>query len=48
MIPSSVPSIYKVIGTPNICHCALMIPLNTNVYIIDSGLYYVSDFCSFQ
>lgn len=50
VIPSSVPSIYKVMGTPNICHCALMIPLNTNeFYIIDSGLYYVEPiFCSFS
>lgn len=48
IIPASVPSLFKVEGTPHMCHCALLIPLNTHdFYVLDGALYFLEPmFCS--
>lgn len=48
IVGASVPSLFKVNGTPNICHCAVLLPINTyEFYIIDCALYFCDPiFCS--
>ena len=42
IIAASVPNSCKVIGTPHLSHCAVLIPLSNNeFYIIDSSLYFL-------
>lgn len=42
IIGASVPSIFKVDGTPQMCHCALLIPLSLHeFYILDGALYFL-------
>ena len=50
IIPASVPPLYKVEGTPHMCHCALLIPLNAHdFYVVDGALYFLEPmFCSLQ
>jgi hypothetical protein len=43
IIPASVPSIFRVEGTNNICHVALCIPVNfSKFYIIDPAFYFLN------
>jgi len=48
IIPASVPSIFKVDGTPHMCHCALLIPMSENeFYILDGAFYFLEPmYCS--
>jgi hypothetical protein len=40
IVGSSICSLFKVPGTPEICHCAVVVPLNLyEFYIVDSALY---------
>lgn len=50
IIGASVPEIFKVEGTPHICHCAVLIPINENeFYILDGALYFLEPmFCSLK
>jgi hypothetical protein len=42
IIPASVPSIFRVEGTNNICHVSVCIPVNTSkFYIIDPAFYFL-------
>ena len=42
IVPASVPSIYRVEGTPDLCHVALLIPLTTTTYyIVDPAFYFL-------
>jgi hypothetical protein len=42
IIGASVPNLFKVDGTPHICHCAILIPIsNYEFYIIDCALYFL-------
>jgi len=42
IIPASVPSIFRVEGTNNLCHVSLCIPVNTSkFYIIDPAFYFL-------
>lgn len=42
IIPASVPSIFRVEGTNNICHVSLCIPVNSSkFYIIDPAFYFL-------
>ena len=42
IIPASVPSIYRVDGTPDVCHVALLVPLTTTTYyIVDPAFYFL-------
>ncbi len=42
IIPASVPSIFRVEGTPDLCHVALLIPLTTTTfYIVDPAFYFL-------
>ena len=42
VIGASVPNVFKVDGTPHICHCALCIPISLHeFYIIDGALYFL-------
>jgi len=42
IIPASVPSIFRVEGTNNVCHVALCIPVNSSkFYIIDPAFYFL-------
>ena len=50
IIGASVPSIFKVEGTPHICHCAVVIPIDLyQFYIIDGALYFLEPmFCDLR
>ena len=50
IIPASVPSIFKVKGTPKMSHCAIVIPINLQeFYILDGALYFLEPmFCSLK
>ena len=50
IIGASVPNIFKVEGTPHICHCAVLIPIHFHeFYILDGALYFLEPmFCSLQ
>jgi len=42
IIGASVPSIFKLKGTPNMCHCSILIPKSTyEFYILDGALYFL-------
>jgi len=42
IVPASVPSIFRVDGTPDLCHVALLIPVTTTTYyIIDPAFYFL-------
>lgn len=42
IVPASVPSIFRVEGTPDICHVSLLIPLTeTSYYILDPAFYFL-------
>jgi len=42
IIPASVPSIFRVEGTNNICHVSLCVPVNSSkFYIIDPAFYFL-------
>ena len=42
LIGASVPDIFKVENTPEICHCAVCIPINSNeFYILDCAFYFI-------
>jgi len=42
IIPSTVPSIFRVEGTPDVCHVALLIPMSTTTYsIVDPAFYFL-------
>ena len=42
IIGASVPPIFKVENTPEICHCAICIPINSNeFYILDGAFYFI-------
>ena len=42
MIGASVPSLFKVEGTPHICHCAILIPISKEeFYIVDGAIYFL-------
>jgi len=42
IVPASVPSIFRVEGTPEICHVSLLIPLTeTSYYILDPAFYFL-------
>jgi len=42
IIPASVPSIFRVEGTPDLCHVALLIPATTTTYyVIDPAFYFL-------
>ena len=42
IIGASVPNIFKVENTPEICHCAICIPINSNeFYIVDGAFYFI-------
>lgn len=50
IIGASVPSIFKVPGTPHICHCAVVIPISLHeFYILDCALYFLKPmYCSLK
>lgn len=50
LIGASVPDIFKVMGTPHMCHCALLIPISTNeFYVMDGALYFLEPmYCTLQ
>lgn len=50
IIPASVPSTCKVIGTPQMCHCAILVPISLDeFYIIDGALYFLEPiYCSLK
>ena len=50
IIGASVPSIFKVPGTPHICHCAVVIPISLyEFYILDCALYFLTPmYCSLK
>ena len=50
LIGASVPELFKVPGTPEVCHCAVLIPINLyEFYILDGALYFVEPmFCSLK
>lgn len=42
VIPATVPSIFRVDGTPDICHVSLLIPVTTTTfYIVDPAFYFL-------
>lgn len=42
IIGASVPSLFKVQGTPHLCHCAVLIPKSKEeFYLIDGALYFL-------
>ncbi len=42
IIPATVPSIFRVEGTPDICHVALLIPITTTTYyVVDPAFYFL-------
>ena len=42
IVPATVPSIFRVEGTPDICHVALLIPVTTTTYyIVDPAFYFL-------
>jgi hypothetical protein len=42
IVPSTVPSIFRVEGTPDICHVALLVPITpTTFYIVDPAFYFL-------
>ena len=42
IVPATVPSIFRVQGTPDICHVSLLIPLTeTSYYILDPAFYFL-------
>jgi len=42
IIPSTVPSIFRVEGTPDVCHVCLLIPITTTTfYIVDPAFYFL-------
>jgi len=42
IVPASVPSIYRVEGTPDLCHVALLVPVTTTTYyVIDPAFYFL-------
>ena len=42
IVPASVPKIYQIENSPEICHVALLIPISTNsFYIIDPAFYFM-------
>ena len=42
IVPASVPSIYRVANTPDLCHVSLLIPLSPHsFYIIDPAFYFM-------
>jgi hypothetical protein len=42
IIPASVPSIFRVEGTPDLCHVALLVPLTTSTYyVLDPAFYFI-------
>ena len=48
IIPATVSSQNKLEGTPNMCHCALLLPISTTeFYILDCALYFIEPmYCS--
>ncbi len=48
IIGASVPDLFKVDGTPHMCHCALLVPISTSeFYVIDGALYFIEPmYCS--
>jgi hypothetical protein len=42
IIPATVPSIFRVEGTPDVCHVSLLIPITTTTfYIVDPAFYFL-------
>ena len=42
IVPATVPSIFRVQGTPDICHVSLLIPITeTSYYILDPAFYFL-------
>jgi hypothetical protein len=42
IVPSTVPSIFRVEGTPDVCHVALLVPITpTTFYIVDPAFYFL-------
>jgi len=42
IVPASVPSIFRVEGTPDLCHVALLVPVTTTTYyILDPAFYFL-------
>jgi hypothetical protein len=42
IVPASVPSIFRVDGTPDLCHVALLVPITTTTYYsIDPAFYFL-------
>ena len=42
IVPASVPDIFRVQGTPEICHVSLLIPLTeTSYYLLDPAFYFL-------
>ena len=42
IIPASVPNSFRVLGTPHLTHCAILIPVSSHrFYIIDCALYFI-------
>jgi hypothetical protein len=42
IVPASVPSIFRVEGTPDLCHVALLIPITTTTYyVLDPAFYFL-------
>jgi len=50
IVPASVPSLFKVQGTPQMSHCAVLIPINLyEFYLMDGALYFLEPmFCSLK
>lgn len=50
IIGASVPSIFKVHGTPHMCHCAIIIPIGLHeFYLMDCALYFLEPlYCSLK
>ncbi len=42
IIPATVPSIFRVEGTPEVCHVSLLVPVtSTTFYIVDPAFYFL-------
>jgi hypothetical protein len=42
IVPASVPTIFRVDGTPELCHVALLVPVTTTTYyILDPAFYFL-------
>ena len=50
IIGASVPTIFKVHGTPHMCHCAIIVPIGLHeFYLIDCALYFLEPmYCSLK